>query len=427
MRVFLSVLSLLILGVLPSMAQKNCGSYEYIQQQFQLDPSLRLRSEQWEATTGNHLSKEYLSGISDGSNGQLPVIRIPVVVHVIYNTSDQNISEAQIRSQIEVLNKEFRLKHADTNRIPSVFRPLAADTYIEFSLASVTPKGYATDGIVRRKTDRYMFGMDDKIKYTATGGDDAWDSDKYLNIWVGNLVSGVIGYSSVFGGAKEKDGIVLLYSSFGTIGKISGAYTKGRTAVHEIGHWLGLRHIWGDQNCGNDGIDDTPVQSAATRGCPSGILVSCNNSPTGAMYNNYMDLTNDECLNMFTILQRDKMRAAFGPGAPHAALLHSDAATAIPLPDPIIPHDNPEIAPLLKIFPNPSRSFITVDISGKESLLGQHLTIHNQLGQRVLTLRLSQVKTQVSLNQLKEGIYFVRIGQLSKPYKLLKTASGSNP
>jgi Pregnancy-associated plasma protein-A/Secretion system C-terminal sorting domain len=412
---------------MPLMAQKNCATQDYLQLQLQQDPSLLVKYQRADAITSNHLHKEILSGATGGSNGQLPIIKIPVVVHVVYNTSDQNISEAQIRSQIEVMNKEFRLQHADTNKIPSVFRSLAADSYIEFALATVTPKGYATNGIVRKKTDRYMYGMDDKIKFSSTGGDEAWDSDKYLNIWVGNLVSGVIGYSSVFGGPKEKDGIVVLYSAFGNTGKLSGTYTKGRTVIHELGHWMGLRHIWGDITCGNDGIDDTPTQKAATRGCPSGVLASCNNEATGAMYNNYMDLTNDECMNMFTIGQMQKMRASFASDGPHAALSHSNAASAIPLPEPATPVANPEVSPLIKLYPNPAQSNITIDISSQENLVGQNLTIHNQLGQQVFSVRLIQLQTRVNLQQLKEGIYFVRIGQQTKPYKLLKTGSVINP
>lgn len=427
MRLLFSVLSLLLLGSMPLMAQKDCASQEYLQQQLQRDPSLLVKYQQAYARTSDHLHKEIISGAIGGSNGQLPVISIPVVVHIVYNTADQNISEAQIRSQIEAMNKEFRLRHADTSKIPAAFRPLAADTYIEFSLASVNPKGYATNGIVRKKTDRYMFGMDDKIKFASSGGDDAWDSDKYLNIWVGNLVTGVIGYSSVFGGPKDRDGVVVLYSAFGTTGKLSGPYTKGRTMIHELGHWMGLRHIWGDITCGSDDIDDTPTQTAATRGCPSGIVQSCNKTAGGAMYNNYMDLTNDECMNMFTIGQMQKMRAAFENGAPHAAVAHSNASTAIPLPEPATSTANPEVSPLIKLFPNPAQSSITVDISSQESLIGQNLTIHNQLGQQVFTVRINQLLTQVNLQQFKEGIYFVRIGQQTKPYKLLKTSSVINP
>ncbi len=112
---------------------------------------------------------------------------------------------------------------------------------------------------------------------------------------------------------------------------------------------MGLRHIWGDITCGNDGIDDTPIQ-AATRGCPSGVLPSCNNEAGGAMYNNYMDLTNDECMNMFTIGQMQKMRASFASDGPHAALSHSNAASAIPLPEPAQPVLNPEVSPLIKLY-----------------------------------------------------------------------------
>jgi len=270
MKSFLLACACLLLCAYYSVAQQGCVAREYQQQEFSRDPSLKYQFESAELFTKKVLSRDASMVTYGASPGGLTIIKIPVIVHILYRTSDENISDEQVRSQIEVLNKEFRKIHADTSKIPVSFRSLAADCYLEFVLASVNPRGYATTGIVRKKTNAYSFGIEDNIKFSQSGGDDAWDSDKYLNIWVANLSAGIIGYSSVLGGPKEKDGIVVEVSAFGSTGKITMPYTKGRTAVHEIGHWLGLRHIWGDQYCGSDGVEDTPTQGIATRGCPSG-------------------------------------------------------------------------------------------------------------------------------------------------------------
>ncbi len=425
MKSFLLACACLVLCAYYCVAQQSCVTKEYQLQELSRDPSLKYHFEAAESFTNNVLIRD-ASMITYGVGpGGLAIIKIPVVVHILYRTNDENISEEQVRSQIEVLNKEFRKMHADTSKIPLTFRSLAADCYLEFTLASVNPKGYATNGIVRKKTNAYSFGIEDNIKFSQLGGDDAWDSDKYLNIWVANLSAGIIGYSSIIGGPKEKDGIVVKVTAFGNTGKITMPYIKGRTAVHEVGHWLGLRHIWGDQYCGSDGVEDTPTQGIATRGCPSGIVTSCNNDSAGNMYNNYMDLTNDECTNMFTIGQREKMRAAFAVQGPRHALLFSNGATGIPLPEP--PPADSLTEKMIRIFPNPANFMVTVDVSKEEGLLGKVITIHNQLGQLMTQVRITKPVTTINLQSFKEGVYFLRAGNQAKPFKLLKTSGFINP
>ena len=425
MKSFLLACACLVLCSNYGIAQQSCVTKEYQQQQLMRDPSLMYQFEAAESFTKNVLSRD-ASMITYGvSPGGLTTIKIPVVVHILFRNLDENISDEQVRSQIEVLNKEFRRIHADTSKIPLSFRSLAADCYLEFVLATINPRGYATNGIVRKKTNAYSFGIEDNIKFSQSGGDDAWDSDKYLNIWVANLSAGIIGYSSVLGGPKEKDGIVVKFTAFGSTGKITMPYIKGRTAVHEVGHWLGLRHIWGDQYCGSDGVEDTPTQGIATRGCPSGIVTSCNNDSSGNMYNNYMDLTNDECTNMFTIGQRDKMRAAFAAEGPRHALLFSNGARGIPLPDP--PPEDSLMEKKIRIFPNPASFMVTVDVSKEEGLLGKVITIHNQLGQLMAQVRITKPVTIINLQSFQEGVYFLRAGSQAKPFKLLKTSGLINP
>ena len=418
MRFSLPFLITFVLSSAHLIAQDACRSQEYLEQEIRRDPTLRARLEK--AAQGPHaFQREIIAGTNSAQSSSLPVIRIPVVVHVLYNKSEQNITDAQVVSQIEALNKEFRKTHADTALIPSAFHDLAADCFIEFTLARVDPQGYATTGIVHKSTKKYSFGMDDAIKFSSNGGDDAWDNAQYLNIWVGSLISGVVGYSSPLGGPKEKDGVVINYAAFGTVGKLNAPYEKGRTAVHEVGHWLGLKHIWGDQVCGSDGIDDTPQQGSATRGCPSGMIGSCTNSAVGIMFNNYMDLTNDACTNMFTYGQRDKMRAAFLPGASRSPLLNSTAATAIPkpAPDPVATESF-----AINIFPNPAIRSIKVDISRQENLMGSTLVLLNQMGQVVRTVQLNNMITEIDMRSLADGLYFIRTVSGGRPIRIVKAS-----
>src|SRR4030095_8288856 len=162
-----------------------------------------------------------------------------------------------VKTQILALNRDFRKLNSDTIKIPEAFKPLAADCGIEFQLATTDPKGRATSGVIHKYSPITKWSMDDKIKFSSEMGDDAWDANNYLNIWVGPLDK-FLGYSSIPGDPIEKDGVVISNSAFGIRG--GGAYGKGRTSVHEVGHWLGLKHLWGDADCGDDGGADTTKQ-----------------------------------------------------------------------------------------------------------------------------------------------------------------------
>src|SRR5690606_3451761 len=181
---------------------------------------------------------------------------IPVVVHVVYKTNAQNISDAQIQSQIAVLNDDFRMRNTDLSSAPAPFRAVASDARLNFELATEDPDGNPTDGIVRVKTDKASFStVNDDIKFTAEDGSDAWPADRYLNIWVGpNLLNSVgqtvLGYAQFPGGPAATDGVVILHSAFGTSGTAAAPFNLGRTTTHEVGHWLNLRHIWGDDGTG---------------------------------------------------------------------------------------------------------------------------------------------------------------------------------
>lgn len=258
----------------------------------------------------------------------VPTIVIPVVFHVIYNTTAQNISDAQIYAQIEQLNLDFTATNPDVGNTPSVFTPVG-NMNIEFCLATQDPNGNPTTGIYRRQTTVSSFGTNNLMKFYSTGGLDGWDRNKYLNIWVCNLSSGTLGYAQFPGGAADTDGVVCDYATVGSInspGPNGTSYGLGRTGTHEVGHWLNLYHIWGDDGggCGGtDEVSDTPNQAGANYGCPSFPKISCGNGPNGDMFMNYMDYSDDNCIYMFTNGQATRAHALFQPGGFRYSLLSS--------------------------------------------------------------------------------------------------------
>lgn len=246
---------------------------------------------------------------------EIQEVTIPVVVHVIHRTKEQDIDDAQIASQIDVLNADFNRDNADLDKVPEVWSELVGNPKISFTLASKDPEGNASDGIVRVKTTKTRFSTDNGMKFAAKGGSDAWPADRYLNIWVCNIPD-VLGYAQFPGGPAETDGVVITYHAFGTSGAAKAPFNKGRTTTHEVGHWLNLRHIWGDtEDCsGTDHVPDTPTQQLPNYGTPEFPHVSCSNGPDGDMFMNYMDYVDDAAMFMFTTGQVERMRAALeGP------------------------------------------------------------------------------------------------------------------
>ncbi len=309
---------MLLAGRVQAQQVRICGANEVLLRQLQEDPALRQRLDEIEAHTNQFIQS---GGLQDRV-----VVTIPVVVHVVWNTTAQNVSEAQIQSQLDVLNADFRKLNADVANTPAAFAGLAADCELNFCLAARTPSGAATTGIERKQTSVTSFSTNDNVKYASTGGLDAWDATKYLNIWVCNLSGGVLGYAQFPGGPAATDGVVITYTGFGTNGTATAPFNLGRTGTHEVGHWVNLYHIWGDDgtSCtGSDQCADTPNQADENYGCPAFPAVSCSNGPNGDMFMNYMDYTDDACMFMFTTGQKARMQALFNSGGSRAGLTTS--------------------------------------------------------------------------------------------------------
>jgi hypothetical protein len=244
------------------------------------------------------------------------LITIPVVVHVVHREKQENISDAQVKSQIRVLNKDYRAKNGDKSKVPAVWKSLVTDAKIEFQLATKDPAGNPTTGITRTATTVAAFKPDDTVKSKKTGGVDPWPTDRYLNLWVCRLEDPLLGYAQFPGGPAKTDGVVILHTAFGTSGTATAPFNKGRTATHEVGHFLNLRHIWGDRNdcSGNDFVADTPPARESNAGKPGFPHVTCSNGPNGDMFMNYMDYVDDDAMFMFTHAQVARMNAALaGP------------------------------------------------------------------------------------------------------------------
>lgn len=262
-----------------------------------------------------HASRFLLWG---AQNRRTQPVTIPVVVHVVYGNDTQNISDAQIQTQIDVLNWDYRAANADKANVPPVWASMSADAQIQFALAAADADGNPSNGITRTEAGADSFATDDKVKSAATGGADPWPSDRFLNIWVCNLGGGLLGYAQFPGGPASTDGVVILYSAFGTIGTATTPYNLGRTTTHEVGHWLNLIHIWGDRlDCnGTDLVDDTPPQQAPNYGKPVFPHISCSNGPNGDMFMDFMDYVDDDTMVIFTPGQVARMSAALdGPRA----------------------------------------------------------------------------------------------------------------
>jgi hypothetical protein len=286
-------------------AMRNCETMHVLERQLKEDPSLADRMAQIEKLTETALTQGRLV------NG---VIEIPVHVNVIYNTAAQNISNAQIQSQIDVLNEDFGAYNPDYSLIPQLFQGVKSD---DIKIRFVWDPATGTSRVSSRTKS---WRTNDDMKRSNKGGISPTDCANKLNIWVCVLSNNILGYAQFPGGNCATDGIVVHTNAFGRGNyNLFTAFNKGRTATHEIGHWLNLRHIWGDATCGNDFVADTPVHNSSNTGCP---VFPRNSTCTGTpvmMTMNYMDYTNDACMYMFTMGQKSRMLATFSNGGPRNA------------------------------------------------------------------------------------------------------------
>ncbi|OSY89060.1 peptidase [Tenacibaculum holothuriorum] len=299
-------------------AGEKCQSMRVLNQQLKDNPGLYKKMYDIEYATRQFAAKKGKGNGNGGNNGgdggdngggttdNLGVINIPVYVHVVYSNSQQNISDAQIASQMKVLNDDFRKQNSDASNTPSEFAGRAADSEITFTLA----------GTFRHSNSRAEWGTNNAVKQAYP----PVTPQTHLNIWVANIGGGILGYAQFPGGALSTDGVVCAPQYFGTTGYVEAPFNGGRTMTHEVGHYLNLRHIWGDGRCRQDDfVADTPSSDAPNYGCPSYPTVNCRSND---MTMNYMDYTNDACMSMFSEGQKTRMRAIFQTGGARASMIN---------------------------------------------------------------------------------------------------------
>ena len=330
-----------------SLAQRNCGTVEYNKIILNQRPESIDQFERWikEKIEGKQFISDYPYAIFALKES---LVKIPVVIHVIHNGEPigvgTNISDAQIISQIDVLNEDFRRLNADTSETQDIFKPVAADVEIEFMLAKQDPEGLPTTGIVRVKGSETSWNFDNDTKLK---GESYWPAEDYLNIWVTTLSFNLLGFASFpianLEGLEDQetnrllDGVVIGFDYFGSIEKYPDAnldpvFNLGRTTTHEIGHFLGLRHISGDVGgCSvDDFVTDTPNQDNQNEGCPVTVPGICE-SVDFEMFQNYLDYTDDACMNIFSMGQKERMRIVVESSPRRTSLTTSHA-----LEDPVI-------------------------------------------------------------------------------------------
>ena len=394
-------LTLFVFGSISTWAQEanRCQHTEAVQALISQDPH--------QAIAIQDAHEQVNEIISQRTNTSGTVYWIPVVVHVVYNTAEQNISVTAIQSQLDVLNADYRGLNADQNEVPAHFSNLVADSEIAFCLANVDPEGNWTTGITRTETTTSQWsGSSTGMMSAGGGGHDPWPHSDYLNIWVVNLNPLYLGYAYPPG--ANPNGMVIGYKNFGTIGSyLSNIYDEGRTATHEIGHWLNLFHLWGsggdNLDCtASDLVDDTPVQAEPNYNCPSGTQISCDNGPNGDMYMNFMDYVNDDCMLMFSEGQKTRMRATLE--GPRASILTSQGCNLTSVYES-------ELSKNFTVYPNPASQSINLDlapwITGEFSV--HILTAQGQKIQSESGLTKSSARNGIDIGHLASGLYLLEL------------------
>ena len=279
--------------------RRACGAMSAHMRLLETNPSFRGNQFKLESATSKLRTSAFDAKLA-------PIATVRVVVHVVYKTDAENVSDAQIKSQIAAMNKDFRATNPDKSKTPAPWKGLVTDARVNFVLDSIT----------RTNTTKSSFGDDDAVKKASGGGIAPADTTKFLNIWVCTLSNSLLGYAQFPGGPKATDGVVIRNSAFGTVGTARAPFNTGRTVTHEVGHYFNLRHIWGDTpDCsGSDMVADTPNAAGPNFGAPAFPVITCNNGPNGDMYVNYMDYTDDAAMFMFTAQQVVRVRATLnGP------------------------------------------------------------------------------------------------------------------
>ncbi|MFT6166387.1 MAG: hypothetical protein ACJAV5_000484 [Vicingaceae bacterium] len=395
----LTLLSILLFTCFAAFAQpqRKCG-FDAIQQ--------RISEHQ---NFDNYLLNKNLIYKNSKQNKMDTVIRIPVVVHVIYRLISENISTAQINSQIAVLNKDFRKLNPDTTNAAGWSK---ADVKFEFILATKDPSGNPSNGITRTSTTVDNIGLSNQYFNLVP----AWNRDRYLNIWVCDVGPNLLGFAyppNAPGVTAQEDGVVVGSNYFGTTGTVQAPWNQGRTTTHEIGHFFDLLHLWGtDFNPGcntDDLISDTPNQDGPEPNC--GSRSSCGSAD---QMSNFLQYVDDACMGNFTLGQKTRMRTALytqRDSLQFGGLFEITSISELPIQEKAL------------IYPNPSKGVFQIELPENTNINKVEIEVIDLTGKLVR----SQTKQDkngliVSIDSAPSGVYFVRImnGEFSSTKKLIK-------
>ena len=357
---------------------------------------------------------------------QASIITIPVVVHVVYKNAIQNIPDTQIVRQIQLLNECFRLQNANFPTGRAIFDSIGADTEIQFCLAGIDPQGNPTTGIIRKSAPSNaafdpIFNMD-KVKSSTTNGSNPWPNDKYLNMWVCDMsffgITAVLGYATFPGESPALDGVVIQSEYFG-YGTAAAPNNLGKTTIHEVGHYFGMRHIWADDDSqatgqcdSTDFVYDTPNQAAKSESDCNLTINSCSNEDPywgtidpQDMVENYMDYSADACMAMFTKGQKARMYSFLNTDPARMAIKNSPAScNTVGIKDLYTNFSN-----YLFVYPNPvSDNLLHINIA-QITPSDLKCEIYNTNGQLVKEIKHLDFQNTVSLSDLSNGIYVIKV------------------
>jgi len=402
--------------------QEPCATmpvyYEYLKNDAQKQNYMKAETQarQWLANPANKIAASKSNNI---------IIKIPVVVHVVYKNATQNIPDSMIQSQLNVLNECYRKQNPNYANTRPVFDTLGADIEIEFCLATTDPSGNPTTGIIRKQAPSNsqfdpLFGFDN-MKKPSKGGDTAWATSSYLNIWVGDMSlfnqTIVLGYATFPGSDPALDGVVIQWDFFGKYAKPN---FFGKTTVHEVGHWLGMRHIWADDDNGQnpqsvycdstDFVDDTPnAGPKSSTDCNTGKN-TCSVEATywGSldapdMVENYMDYSSDACMTMFTKGQKARMYSFLNTDPNRMAITTSTAGC-----NPVAGiKGNNTVDRYLSVYPVPANNELTIKSSLAEPDFS--ISIFGTDGRIILQQKMNTGILKLNTSDFSTGIYFVKI------------------
>lgn len=382
----------------------RCGSHEAVKQQMAIDPAYAKKVEELLKNKGNYSRSNQKGRPPQGS------ITIPVVVHILYNSAEQNISDAQVQSQIDVLNEDFTATNSDYNNYDAGYRSVKGDMDIQFCLVQV----------IHKQTNHKSFGFNDNMKYEKKGGSDAIDPMHILNIWVCDLGNKLLGFAYYPGITPEKFGVVCHTNAFGRGEQYNlfADYDLGRTTTHEVGHCFGLVHIWGDRTCGTDEVEDTPLHNEPNFGCPGeGHLSTCTGTPL-EMWMNYMDYTDDRCMYFFSDGQASRANFFIDSDPQLNSITSSVCGTTRGVNNGITSVSNSGLNSSrtiltndLNIYPTITTGQLNLSISKISSEKGV-INIYSQTGSLMMKKQIAgKTVEQIDVSSLVNGIYFLEWSQ----------------